>query len=81
VQAAIADDVLTIGELDLLQPLVGSATFYQETLRPTEAVKHGTGEFNGRGTLADGRSFQLHATDVWRAGEPARFVHTGIVFR
>ena len=82
-EAAIADGFLTIGDLGSMSSLrVGSATFYQETLRPTEEEKLATGEFNARGTLADGRSFQLQATDVWRAGGGSvRYAHTRIVFR
>jgi hypothetical protein len=63
-QATIADDVLTIGDLEAMRPLVGSATFYRETLRPSEIVKVGTIEFNASGMLLDGRSFQLKATGV-----------------
>ena len=63
-QAAIADDALTIGDLEAMRPLVGSATFYHETIRPYEAVKLGTIEFNASGMLLDGRSFQLKAIRV-----------------
>ena len=80
-QAALADDVITIGELVSLQPLVGSATAYHETLRPTGEVKVSTIEFNARGGLVDGRSFQFEATVVEAAPPNSGFVHTRIVFR
>lgn len=57
VQAAMSDGVLTIEELSALGSLVvGTADLYQELLRPNELVV-----VNARGTLADGRSFRLHA--------------------
>jgi hypothetical protein len=80
-QAAIADDTLTIGELVSLQPLVGSATAYQETLRPTGEVKVSTIEFSARGSLVDGRSFQFESTVVAAAPPNSGVVHTRIVFR
>ena len=75
-QAAVADDTLTIGELASLQPLVGSATAYQETLRPNSSI-----EFNARGWLVDGRSFQFESTAVAPAPPNSGLVHTRIVFR
>ena len=61
-QAATANDVLTMDELEALQPLKGSASFYHEVLRPTGAVNVSTIEFNARGMLEDGRSFRLEAS-------------------
>jgi hypothetical protein len=61
-QAVVVDDVLTIGELESLQPLQGSASFYHEILRPTEAVNISGIEFNASGMLEDGRSFHLEAS-------------------
>ncbi len=58
----MADDVLTIGELEALQPLKGSASFYHEVLRPTGAANVSTIEFNASGMLEDGRSFHLEAS-------------------
>jgi hypothetical protein len=80
-QAALADDVVTIAELASLQPLVGSASSYHETLRPSEAVTVSTITFNARGTLTDGRSFQLQATALTPTPSTTRYVHTRIVFR
>jgi hypothetical protein len=80
-QAAIADDTLTMGELVSLQPLVGSATAYHETLRPTGEVKVSTIEFNAQGTLTDGRSFQFEATALTPTPANTRYLHTRIVFR
>ena len=74
-QTAIADDTLTIGELASLQPLVGSARSFHETLRPTGVVKISTIELNATGTLDDGRSFHLHA--LGEAEEPGSNIHVG----
>jgi hypothetical protein len=78
-QGALADDNLTIAELASLQPLIGSASAYHETLRPTEVLETEI-ELNARGTLVDGRSFQLQATVV-ATSPTVRNVHTRIVFR
>ena len=60
-QDAIADGVLTIGELAGLPSLVtGSATSFHETLHPSEAAVRPMIQINARGTLSDGRTFQLH---------------------
>jgi hypothetical protein len=58
-QAAMADDVLTIGELEAMQPLRGSASFYHEVLRPTGVVNVSIIAVNASGALVDGRSFHL----------------------
>jgi len=79
-QAALADDDLTIAELASLQPLIGSASSYHETLRPTEELKTEI-ELNARGALVDGRSFQFEATVVAPAPPNSGQVHTRIVFR
>ena len=59
---AESDGVLTIPELEALDPLMGHAGFYTETLHPTGAVKNVLLVVNARGTLEDGRSFRLHIT-------------------
>ena len=75
-QAAIDDDVLTIGELESLNPLVGSASSYHETLNLLpQKLKLIAIAFNAKGTLEDGRSFQLTATGN------DRFTETRIIFR
>ena len=61
-EAAIADGVLTISELSGLPTLMmGSASFYSETLRPTESHPRAGGSIriNSNGTLDDGRSFMF----------------------
>jgi len=61
-QLAIADDVLTIGELGGLASLkTGSASFYQETLHPTGGAPRAHLEYNAHGTLSDGAAFRVHA--------------------
>jgi hypothetical protein len=78
-QATIADGVLTIGELAALPSrVIGSAGFYQETLHPEQAAQNGKIAFVARGTLADGRSFQVQAALSRAAG---RLTHMRIVFR
>lgn len=59
---AESDGVLTIPELEALDPLMGHASFFTETLHPSEAVKNVLLAVNARGTLEDGRSFRLHIT-------------------
>jgi hypothetical protein len=60
-QAAIADTMLTMSELEALSPrLIGSASFYNETLHPTGAAVKPMINFVAHGTLVDGRSFQVH---------------------
>jgi hypothetical protein len=67
-QAAMADGVVTMPELRALDPLIGTATRYHETLRP-RPEEHLV-VINASGTLADGRAFDLHVThegDVTRS--------------
>ena len=81
-QAAMADDVLTIGELEAVQPLKGSASFYHEVLRPTGAVNVSTIEFNAGGMLADGRSFHVEASSAGFSRSTDYFhFRTLVVFR
>ncbi|WP_374685828.1 hypothetical protein [Promineifilum sp.] len=61
-EAAVADDVLTIGELAGLPSLMqGSAKAYRETLYPGEShpITGGSIQFNANGWLEDGRFFQV----------------------
>ena len=59
---ARSDRVETIAELEALDPLIGHASFYTETLHPTGAAKNSLLIVNATGTLEDGRSFRLHIT-------------------
>ncbi len=62
-QAAVADDVLTLPELEALPSLrKGSATFYRENLRPTDGADHPGLSLTAHGTLHDGGAFGLHHT-------------------
>jgi hypothetical protein len=63
-QAAVADDVLTIDELNAMQPLKGVASFYHEELRPTGTIKVSTIAVNASGMLDDGRSFHLEMSSA-----------------
>jgi hypothetical protein len=78
-EVAIADGELTIGELESLPSLmVGTASFYTETLHPGQAAQVPLIVFVARGTLEDGRSFQAQAT---RSGGAGRLTHVRIAFR
>jgi hypothetical protein len=57
---ARSDEVVTLAELQALDPLTGTATFFTETLHPSESVKSPLLVINAKGTLTDGRSFSLH---------------------
>jgi len=61
IQAAIADDVLTIGELESLPSLmVGSASFLEHVVHNTnQPTNHGHETLVSRGTLEDGRTFEF----------------------
>ncbi len=63
-QAAIGDGMLTMPELEAMSPLIGSASFYNETLHPTGGAMVPMINFVAHGTLADGRSFQVNATGI-----------------
>ena len=78
-EAAIADGELTIGDLEGLPSLlVGTASFYTETLHPSQAAQVPLTVFVARGTLEDGGSFQAQAT---RSGGAGRLTHVRIAFR
>jgi hypothetical protein len=54
------DDAYTIGDLEALDPLMGTARFFTEVLHPEGAAKNPLLVVNARGTLEDGRSFRVH---------------------
>jgi len=56
-QAAVADGVLTIQDLVQMNPIVGSATFFRETLHPTETAQVPKLSIVARGTTATGTFF------------------------
>jgi hypothetical protein len=60
-QAAIADDVLTIGELESLPSLViGAASFLEHNVHNTnQPTNHGHETLVSHGLLEDGRSFEF----------------------
>jgi hypothetical protein len=57
--AAGDDGVVTIGELEALDPVMGVARRFTETLHP-EGANNSLLVVNATGTLEDGRSFRLH---------------------
>jgi hypothetical protein len=59
-QAAVADDTLTITELAAMDSLVvGTATNFHETLHPTDGARNPSLIMTAKGTLSDGRTFRL----------------------
>jgi hypothetical protein len=69
-QAAMADDLVTIGELQGLNSLVvGSANSYRELLHPGEELV-----LAARGVLEDGRQFSIEYTYAGGATRHARIV-------
>jgi hypothetical protein len=58
--ATTADGILTIEELRSLNPLMGTANKFHETLRPR--MENHLVQINASGYLTDGRSFRFHVT-------------------
>ena len=64
-EPALADGILTVPELqDMDSLLIGSASFYSETLHPDGGAQVPMINQVAHGMLDDGRSFQLSATYV-----------------
>jgi hypothetical protein len=62
-QAAVADDNLTLTELLAMDSLiVGSAHQFHETLHPTDGAVNPRIVITAKGTLSDGRTFHLQHT-------------------
>ena len=59
--AAREDGVVTIGELEALDPLMGVASRFTQTLHP-EGANNNVLVINATGTLQGGRPFRLHIT-------------------
>ena len=81
-QALIADDVLTIGELATASSLaVGSASLFHQSVRNDTVGERGGNESdNAFGQLSDGRTFQVEFTEKFRNGVHT-FPHFRIEFR
>lgn len=76
-QAAAADGELTIGELSALPSLlVGSASFYSETLHPSEAAQVPLTVIVARGWLEEGHAFRLQGV----GSQAAELIHVRIEF-
>lgn len=75
-EAAIADDNLTIGELAGLPSLLeGVATFYSETLHPFQGSRQTMLSIVALGVLEDNRIFRFQATETL-----GQIRHIGIAF-
>jgi hypothetical protein len=81
-QAAVADDKLTVAELSALPSLlIGSASFLNHSIRNSIRGQRGGNEaLVASGTLTDGRSFQVEYTEKFREGEHL-FPHIRIDFK
>ena len=81
-QAAIADDLLTIGELAALPSLrVGGASFFLESVRnDTRGRRGGNEALVARGLLSDGSSFLVQMTEKFRDGVHL-YPHLAIEFK
>jgi hypothetical protein len=67
----LANESITIPELEALDPLVGYATSYHEVLRPYGGGAPVLGgEFNASGMLEDGRKFLYTCKTKVKSGEP-----------
>ena len=72
VQAAVADDVLTITELEAMASLQkGSASLFRETLHPSAGALNYQLTMVASGTLEDGRRFGLSHLENSRGTELA----------
>lgn len=64
-EAAVADGVLTMAELEVMQSLVrGTADFYSETLHPYGGAQVPMINYVAHGLLEDGRVFHAHVTYI-----------------
>jgi hypothetical protein len=68
-QAALADNVLTVPELLSLPSLrIGFASFFKETQHPgaerPQGIGNGKIEITAHGTLTDGRTFQFQVREM-----------------
>ena len=81
-QAALADDELTVVELAALPSLlIGSASVFIESIRNDIRGQRGGNEaVVAAGSLTDGRTFQVEFTEKFRAGQHL-FPHVRIDFR
>lgn len=80
-EAAIADDVLTMPELKALPSLQeGSASIYQETLHPLQMHPVGKMQIVALGDLSGRSSFQVQVSGQTIKGTPY-FRHVRIAFR
>lgn len=73
----VDDPVLTIADLEDLNPLVGLASFFEEELHPTFGAQHPHYSLVARGQLENERSFQIQAVfnfDASVGGDRARSV-------
>lgn len=75
-EAAVADDEMTIGELAGLPSLmVGSATTFSETLNPSGGARVPRDVTAARGSLADGTAFSVHSVSG------SEYIQVQITFR
>lgn len=68
-RAAVGDNVLTMSELNTLNPLKGRAFFFKETLQPLGGAQRTVTQVVARGLLEDGRNFDLQSEENFRSEE------------
>jgi hypothetical protein len=68
---AISDGDLTIGELEGLDPLKGTASEFNEVLRPSEVENIAMLIVRLKGHLEDGRPFSANHVHVHMGHEPS----------
>jgi hypothetical protein len=60
---ALADNTLTMSELEGLSPLKGTASYFKETLHPAGAAQRTKTQIVAQGLLPDGRSFNFQSEE------------------
>ena len=75
--AARQDGVLTIGELEALDPVMGHARRFTQVQHPSPPAESNLLTVNATGTLQDGRTFRLHITHQADTGHDVIQVNFG----
>lgn len=66
-RGALGDNSLTMSELNMLNPLKGTASFFKETLHPLDGAQHTMTQVVARGLLEDGRTFDLQSEENFQS--------------
>ncbi len=72
-RAALGDDLLTMSELNSLNHLKGTASFFKETLQPfQEGTRRTVTQVVARGNLEDGRTFDFQSVENFQFEQNGR---------